>query len=1060
MFFICTSISKLHSKFHCAEIATTILEHVNKATVNFQDSFTYTINASLYDITDIIRSAKITTFIPNYINYFLPSIVPPLESISKSVKNNGTLITFNFSSTSEASNSIVLNIPCKFKMGTKNNTTFISTSTLYVNNEFFASSTPCNVTLKTTGDFSLSKSLVSPATYNPAPGSTLVYQLNLTNILKEAGGHGDLGAGVNNAWIVDYLPDDLRVDPTFTPIGTDTSGIDSKYNNCKGIVDTASNSISFYLPKYYGTNYQVTFRCILNPNASIGDTLVNKAAWYINDIKQNEAISTCKVSSPSYYVAFSKFGPVHGSPGNKISYILSTMNYCNLDLHNVVIEDSIPSDVTVTSLKTGSFYMQATNTFISGFNKIEYLINHKEPYILLGNYNQNNSEFVKLPLLKAGEKITKIRWTFENFPVCVQTFIDFNIIGVINSDITSKEITNVGTLHYYQGNELSSIHAIQKTYIDGKSEIDASKSCNSSVTYYGNTLNYELKLNAKYSQIDEPIIVDLLPLQIEYLNLSSSIYADYLENIYLDPFPVNIDTIANFADTGRTLIRFTFNKGFHVTQNGVLTLNFSTKVKDGSMGTIKNLILIGNETSSVIPSPNERVYIDTNNMTGNKHSSEELIESNITYTDILSSISITSNKFVQGELDSKFLKFPSIASTVAGGKIDYKLIITNSGTIDIENIEIIDILPHIDDTSVLNSEKRGSEFTIYNISEINAELSPLYDTSHKPELKLQYSTSYDPIRFSSIDISSNNSTSKLIGTGSWANNIPIPVTETAAFKLTTINTKLSPKQSLIIRVTCIAPIGISPKNVAWNSFALRASYYNKNNILSYLLPIETQKVGIEIKSPPLYKCKLGGYVWLDLNHDGIYDSGDPGINGVKINLYNEKTNAILDFTYTTTNTLTGKPGYYLFNNLEGGNYYLEFIKPKKYKFTIQNETSTPNITSKVNPTTGKTSIIHLNPGESNLNVDGGLFIPAKPCPYESSIDDIIESIALEETAIANIITNEGEKIKKFISLNPNTKELLEIDCSVNETLRGLTELELILVRKIDISKSICDPCKS
>jgi hypothetical protein len=38
------------------------------------------------------------------------------------------------------------------------------------------------------------------------------------------------------------------------------------------------------------------------------------------------------------------------------------------------------------------------------------------------------------------------------------------------------------------------------------------------------------------------------------------------------------------------------------------------------------------------------------------------------------------------------------------------------------------------------------------------------------------------------------------------------------------------------------------------------------------------------------KSTLGDFIWIDLNGNGTKDAGEPGINGVKVNLYQDANN--------------------------------------------------------------------------------------------------------------------------------------------------------------------------
>lgn len=71
---------------------------------------------------------------------------------------------------------------------------------------------------------------------------------------------------------------------------------------------------------------------------------------------------------------------------------------------------------------------------------------------------------------------------------------------------------------------------------------------------------------------------------------------------------------------------------------------------------------------------------------------------------------------------------------------------------------------------------------------------------------------------------------------------------------------------------------------------------------------------------------------------------------------------------------------------------------------------------------------------------------------------LLQSIALEETAISHILNAEGEKLQKAISLSCSHKELLEINESVGNTVDKITNLEIVLRSKLDFIKPLLDDC--
>ncbi|MBK7041375.1 MAG: carboxypeptidase regulatory-like domain-containing protein [Bacteroidetes bacterium] len=111
---------------------------------------------------------------------------------------------------------------------------------------------------------------------------------------------------------------------------------------------------------------------------------------------------------------------------------------------------------------------------------------------------------------------------------------------------------------------------------------------------------------------------------------------------------------------------------------------------------------------------------------------------------------------------------------------------------------------------------------------------------------------------------------------------------------------------------------------------------------------------------------LGNFIWFDRNIDGIQDLNENGAAGVTVRLY-DNTNTLLATTISNNN------GYYIFNNLAAGTYYVNFSNfPPGYKLTMQTQGANTAVDSDPEITTGSTSLITLNNGEINLTVDAGL----------------------------------------------------------------------------------------
>lgn len=128
------------------------------------------------------------------------------------------------------------------------------------------------------------------------------------------------------------------------------------------------------------------------------------------------------------------------------------------------------------------------------------------------------------------------------------------------------------------------------------------------------------------------------------------------------------------------------------------------------------------------------------------------------------------------------------------------------------------------------------------------------------------------------------------------------------------------------------------------------------------------------------RAALGNYVWIDSDADGVQDATEAGVPGVTVILYAS------DGTTVLASTITDANGKYYFGNLTPGDYVVGFSTiPSNLTFTQQNTPgdNQDNTNSDANPVTGKTSVINLIAGETDLTIDAGLKpnIPASVGDY-------------------------------------------------------------------------------
>ncbi len=123
---------------------------------------------------------------------------------------------------------------------------------------------------------------------------------------------------------------------------------------------------------------------------------------------------------------------------------------------------------------------------------------------------------------------------------------------------------------------------------------------------------------------------------------------------------------------------------------------------------------------------------------------------------------------------------------------------------------------------------------------------------------------------------------------------------------------------------------------------------------------------VELKAP----ARIGDFVWLDLDRDGIQDSGEPGIGGVTVIV----TGVVENDPYADT-TMTNANGLYGFDVPPPGNYKITFILPPGSDLipTIQNAGGNDAKDSDVDPVTFMTHVVFIQRGDVDLTLDAGFY---------------------------------------------------------------------------------------
>ena len=124
-------------------------------------------------------------------------------------------------------------------------------------------------------------------------------------------------------------------------------------------------------------------------------------------------------------------------------------------------------------------------------------------------------------------------------------------------------------------------------------------------------------------------------------------------------------------------------------------------------------------------------------------------------------------------------------------------------------------------------------------------------------------------------------------------------------------------------------------------------------------------------------AKLGNFVWMDDNRDGIFDNGEQPIEDVKINLLDANGNPVQDLNGNSSLT-TNAQGEYCFD-VAPGTYIVEFCEPEVTGYSVvfdcdQDQGTDDELDSDYNPADNQTDPVALISAEINNSVDGSFFL--------------------------------------------------------------------------------------
>ncbi|MEM7031950.1 MAG: isopeptide-forming domain-containing fimbrial protein [Chloroflexota bacterium] len=666
----------------------------------------------------------------------------------------------------------------------------------------------------------------------------------------------------------------------------------------------------------------------------VGDTSTLIPPYYSASINKS-------ASTPSSYTG----DGTKELAGNSISYDLSVANQGTVDMTDVVVRDTL-TDV----LDLQSFTMAAG---ITG----TYSVNGGAATLIPGTPFAMDTLVLSTTLgLSAGDYVSELVWYLGDIPFNSDSW-SATINATLDSGLaTGTMVDNCAVLETSSAADQTACDAV--VIIEPRSIPRPEKSVSSGPYAPEQAIDYTLRVvndSVAHQAFDTPVtLADLLPEELEVIIPDATATAGYRaavtgedwftftasDGVAVTPTAV---ISPNFSGT-QTLVRWQWTDGgYQLAPGESLEITFQAWPKKGTPPTpsIPNAAILfwGETTTNPLVcngTDGNASYVDSLDIDGDGNTAEAGCQTAPTSIEVSAILKTESEKFVFGEKDTVWNKD---GWTIPSGDIRYRMHITNTSNVTIERLIAYDIFPHVGDTGVSISTLRESQW--------RPNLQTSLTTTAGIPFVVQYSRSTNPCR------------PELVAGGpagcvdDWSTTPPAELTEVQAVRLEFCDAiggstcyELGPDDGTgnggAIELTWLmaAPNGApqSPSR-AWNSFAYTAFGSGLK-----LLPAEPNKVGIRLTTT--VGITLGDYVWFDVfgqQNDGIQQPEEEGINGIRVELYDDLGNpvdadsdGVDDFRITGPDN-NGDPGYYLFNELTPGNTYrVRFYIPVTYTVDITN----------------------------------------------------------------------------------------------------------------------------
>ncbi|MDM8564759.1 SdrD B-like domain-containing protein [Candidatus Halobeggiatoa sp. HSG11] len=919
-------------------------------TIQADEVFTYKLKYRCASTTENCEKVKIINPLSPYLSRVAMTGSPHIKTFWYS--NSRQEATWYFEDILPAGSTGEITLEVKFTKGTTiNGTTVENQATMEAVNADIAISNITTITAIVESQVTLEKTINGSS---HKLDNEVTYKVALCNKTGSP--------NLQNAIMIDQLL------PNTTFISATKDGIYNSETNTiswpKIDLLKTGNCFTSYVVVIYSSNYfsegDIT-NTVTTTATPLGEDTQTYTANIITPFAAGLGENTARIS-------INKNGPREIMLGNSIDYGFNVKNTGNVALNNMVIRDTIPPQIEVTTLRTGTNNQETFSISIDYQTNVMGIDEWKtvagSPLATPESINVSDLGLI------GNEYITQLRWQLGTLPVGFRSTsskrvelagFSANTLPIDrdgNQVVAGTEIINTAKYMYDERRREGSILR-KTTVVHGTAAPRVTKYVSPSTTMPGTNVRFDLSLyNRNVTPLVNPTIVDLLDSNLEYVSW------ELYKNPANGPEPI-FNKVDNYAGTGKTLLTWSwtdasaYSLGLYNYQAGdpYFRVRLMTQAKStASAGPITNqaYVFAENPAENINLGKCHQTLADTYDFDKNL---DMICVSKDTSVTIASVAAMDSKKWVKGQLDTEYHRYPNWGKTALSGTLQYRLNVKNIGNVPMTNIVVVDILPFTGDAGVIDLSQRESGWRPQLIGAVDAGNGII----------VSYSTEENPCRpqVSVVDGCKP---------ANWTTILPEDITTVRSLQFDFGDKVVDAGDELKLTWPMYAPANAPINTIAWNSFGYVAT---RTDTGSQLLPSEPIKVGIEVLDiePAIY----GDRVWLDDNGNGIQDENELGLNGVRVELYqpgqdnmpNTPDDVFIDFTLTA-NGSDGKPGFYIFSYLKEGNYFAKFLPPVGYSISPPDSGDDDNLDSDVDSATNTTVVTYLYQDTRDETWDMGL----------------------------------------------------------------------------------------